>query len=112
LGIILLGGIGILSKINLWPLGAGMFLIKILGQLRYSVVEGERMMGFLVDRLRFVGMTDKLRLVNEDLSNLVSQTMLKIEIRDFYYLLWVVIWLVVGLIYGKYFKNKQSKKTN
>ena len=112
LGIILLGGIGIFSKINLWPLVVGMFLIKILGQLRYSVVEGERMMGFLVDRLRFVGMTDKLRLVNEDLSNLVAQTMLKIEIRDIYYLGLAVIWLIIGLAYGKYFKNKQGKKTD
>ncbi len=112
LGIIILGGIGIFNKINLWPLGMGMFLINILGQLRYSVVNGERMIGILIDRLRFVGMTDKLRFINEDLSNLVAQTMLKIEIRDYYYLLGIVIWLVVGLIYGKYFKNKQNKKNN
>lgn len=108
LGIIFILGIGILYKVNLLPLGAGLLVLKIVEHLRYSVVEGERMVGFLIDNFRFVGVTDKFRFINEDLSNLVAQTMLKIEIGEIYYLLGVVIWLIIGIAYGKYYKTRKN----
>jgi hypothetical protein len=111
LGIIFILGVGILGGINLLPLGAGWLGIKIIEQLRYSVVEGERMAGFLIDNFRFVGVTDKFRFINEDLSNLVAQTMLKIEIREICYLWGIIIWLIIGVAYGKYLKTRQNRKS-
>lgn len=51
-----------------------------VGHIRYSVINGEKYFGFLVDNFRFVGITDKLKLVNNDLSSIIAKSMLKINV--------------------------------
>jgi len=102
--IILFLGLGWLLKINWLTVGFGMLGLKIIGYLRYSTVEGERMAGILIDNFRFVGITDKIRFINQDFSNLVASSMLKIEIREIYYVIWFIVCLLIGVGYGRYIK--------
>lgn len=48
--------------------------------VRYSVVDGQRLIGFLIDEFRFVGINLQTGIVNTDLSNLVAKSMLKIKL--------------------------------
>ena len=52
----------------------------MLVHVRYSVVNGEKMVGFLVDNFRFVGINLKQGFVNMDLNNVVAQSMLKLKL--------------------------------
>ena len=101
-------GLVILLKIKIFPIAAGWLGLKIMEHLRYSVVEEERMLGILVDNFRFIGVTDKIRFLNEDLSNLVAQTMLKIEIKEIYYLVWILGIILVKLISDEYQKRRKN----
>ena len=76
---------------------------------RYTVVNGEKMIGFLVDNLRFVGINLKHGWVNTDLSNLVAKSMLKIRVEQISYVYWLSLGLVVGKIYGKFNQTRKDK---
>ena len=52
----------------------------LLMRARYTVVEGETLVGILVDNFRFVGINLKQGWVNADLSNVIAQSMLKLKL--------------------------------
>jgi hypothetical protein len=52
----------------------------MITHVRYSVVDGQRLIGFLIDEFRFVGINMQTGIVNTDLSNLVAKSMLKIKL--------------------------------
>ena len=101
-------GLAILLKIKILPIAAGWLGLEMIKHLRYSVVEGERMLGIIMDNFRFIGVTDKIRFLNEDLSNLVAQTMLKIEIKEIYYLIWILGIILIKLISDEYQKRRKN----
>lgn len=108
LALILVTGGCLYFKINWIAMGGGILGLKMMEHLRYSMVNGEKLIGFLIDNFRFVGVTDKIRFINGDLSNLVAQSMLKMEIKEIYYLIWLLICLLVGVVYGRYIKTKKN----
>lgn len=71
---------------------AGMWMVQ---QTRYSVVNGEKLIGVLVDNLWFVGINLSKGWVSQDMSNLVAQSMLRIKID----LSWIYF-LLFGIIGG------------
>lgn len=106
LALVLILVTGLYLRTNWLIVIIGTLILNLIGKLRYTVVDGERMFGVLVDNFRFVGVTDKIQFVNEDLSNLVAQSMLKIEIKDIYYLVWLLFIISFCFIHDKYFKRK------
>lgn len=49
-------------------------------QARYTVINGEKMVGILVDNFRFVGINLKHGIINKDLDNLTAQSMLRLKL--------------------------------
>ncbi len=106
--------VGILV-VKKWPerkwlliVGISWILIFLLEKLRYSVVDGEKMFGFLIDNFRFFGITNKGRIINGDLSNLVAKSMLKLKIKVSSYFGWVVLGVIVNRIYENIIKTRKN----
>ena len=72
-------------------------------------INGEKMIGFLVDNLRFVGINLKHGWVSSDQNNLVAKSMLKIRVEQISYVYWLSLGLVVGKIYGKFNQTRKDK---
>ena len=107
--IILMISAGVYFGINWWLVGIGEVGLKLAEHLRYSMVDGEKMAGILVDNFRFIGVTDKFRLINQDLTNLIASSMLKLEIKEWEYLVWFLICLLIGIGNGKYTEANKNK---
>lgn len=90
------------KKIKLLMILMAGIMVWMLIHVRYSVINGEKMIGFLVDNLRFVGINLKQGGVNVDLSNLVAKSMLKLKVGQINYIYWLSLGLGVGKIYGKF----------
>ncbi len=101
--LIALIGLGGYLRTNWLVVGSGVLILKIISLLRYTMIDGIRMVGLMIDNFRFVGVTDKLRFINEDLSNLVAQSMLKIEIKETYYFIWILV-LILYCLFKKYLR--------
>ena len=109
LALVLILVTGLYLRTNWLVAGGGILILKIISLLRYTMVDGVRMVGLLIDNFRFVGVTDRIRFVNGDLSNLVAQSMLKLEIKEIYYLAWLLICILFYFSYGRYIKSKKNK---
>lgn len=103
----------------LWPknklfliLASFWILLWLISRARYSVIGGEKMFGILIDNFRFLGVTGKWRIVNNDLPNLVAKSMLKLDIRGIYLIGWVLLGVLTAKIYGKFIKRGKNKKSN
>ena len=93
-----------------WMWVAGVLGMVVWGviHVRYSVVNGEKMIGFLVDNLRFVGLNLKHGWINTDLSNLVAKSMLKVGVEGVSYVYWLVLGLMIGGVYGKFNQTRKD----
>lgn len=81
--VLLIGGLVVMMKfrkIKWWMVLVVVIMVWMLVHVRYSVVNGEKMVGFLVDSFRFVGVNLSSGIVNSDLSNNVAKSMLKIHL--------------------------------
>jgi len=105
-GVICLIVLALVIKTSWLLIVVGVILLALIKQLRYSVVNGEKMGGLLIDNFRFIGVTDSLRFVNEDLPNLVAKSMLKLEIYPIYYIYWLTAMILITLIFRKYARKK------
>lgn len=81
-------------------------------RLRYSVIGGKKMFGFLIDNFRFLGMTSQGRIINGDLSNLVAKSMLKLNIKEIGLTGWIILGVFLTKIYEKFIKTRKNKKGN
>ena len=77
-------------------------------RLRYSVIDGEKLFGFLIDNFRFLGMTNRGRIINGDLSNLVAKSMLKLDIKEIYLTEWTIFGVIVTKVYEKFIKARKN----
>jgi hypothetical protein len=82
--------------------------LLLAARLRYSVIGGEKMFGFLIDNFRFLGITNKGRIINGDLSNLVAKSMLKLDIKGIFLIKWIVLGVLVAKIYEKFIKTRKN----
>lgn len=103
----------IISK--LWPKRKWIFILSLVwlglwlaARLRYSVISGEKMFGFLIDNFRFLGMTSKGRIINADLSNLVAKSMLRLNIKEIYLTGWTILGVMVTKIYEKIIETRKN----
>lgn len=80
--LLIIGGCILIIKLKLkwWIIVAVGISIWMLIHMRYSVINGEKMIGFLVDNLRFVGINLSSGIINTDLSNNIAKSMLKIHL--------------------------------
>ena len=81
-------------------------------RLRYSVIDGEKMFGFLIDNFRFLGMTSRGRIINGDLSNLVAKSMLRLDIKEIGLTGWAILGVALTKIYEKLIETRKNKKTD
>lgn len=86
------------KKITWWMILGAILLVWMIIHVRYSVVNGEKMMGFLIDNFRFVGVNLKTGFLNTDLSNNVAKSMLKIKFDQLYYFYWILLGMFIGKI--------------
>lgn len=107
----------IISK--LWPkrkwiliLGVTWILLWLIEKSRYSVIEGEKMFGFLIDNFRFLGIGSRGRIINGDLSNLVAKSMLKLDIKEIDLVGWAILGVVITKIYEKIIKTGKNKESD
>jgi hypothetical protein len=109
----IIGGILLLlivvSKTSWRILMPGLVVLMVGKFLRYSVVNGERLLGVLVDSFRFVGISNKLKLVNQDFPGVVARSMLKIEVKDVYFLIWIVTAIIISLGVRFYDQRRKNK---
>lgn len=86
-----------------WILILSLVCIGLLlaARLRYSVIDGEKMFGFLIDNFRFLGMTSRGRIINGDLSNLVAKSMLRLDIKEIGLTGWAILGVALTKIYEK-----------
>lgn len=111
--ILVVMGIGIaikFKKIKWWMILMAGIIVWMMIHVRYSVVDGEKIMGFLVDNFRFVGINLRNGFVNTDLSNNVAKSMLRLKSGKFSYVYWLLLGLIIGKIgngrnYGEAKKN-------
>jgi hypothetical protein len=82
--------------------------LLLAARLRYSVIEGEKMFGFLLDNFRFLGATSRGRIINGDLSNLVAKSMLKLDLRGIYLTGWTILGVMVTKIYEKIIERRKN----
>lgn len=95
-----------------WILVLLWILLWLIGHTRYSVVGGEKMFGILIDNFRFWGVTDKWRIINNDLPNLVAKSMLKLDIKEINLIGWMLLGALTVKIYGKFIERRKNKKSN
>lgn len=79
------------KKIKWWMIIIIVIVIWSTINVRYTVISGERIIGFLTDNLRFVGVNFKKGIVNSDLSNVVAKSMLKLKLDQLYFVYWVLL---------------------
>ena len=87
-----------------WILIAGGVIMA--ERLRYSVIDGHKMIGILVDNLRFVGIISDEGIVNRDLSNLIAKSMIKIKFEYW----WMLKCFLVGGLGINIWKTVTEKK--
>ncbi len=104
-----------LLLVSIWPkrkwliiLTILWILIYLLGKLRYSVVNEEKIFGVLIDNFRFFGISNKWRIINGDLSNLVAKSMLKLNIVGSSLIEWTLLGALTAKIYEKFTKTKKN----
>lgn len=78
---------------------------------RYSVVEGEKMVGILVDNLRLVGIGTK-GFINKDFPMIVAKSMIKLKIPESFWGGYLLIGVLMAQIYHEIFKTGKNKKSN
>jgi hypothetical protein len=72
---------------------------------RYSIIDGQRYLGWLVDNFRFIGLTfgNGLKFLNQDLVGYIAATMLKFDPGWIWnnWWAWIIIYPVVeiGLVF-------------
>lgn len=68
------------KKIKWWMILILITMMWLTTHVRYSVVDGQRMFGLLIDNFRFVGVGTRDGFINTDLSNVVAKSMLRIKL--------------------------------
>ncbi len=105
-------GVGIKFLKKRWWIALGVWGIWWLGEhFRYSVVEGEKVVGWLVDNLRFVGIGTKGP-INRDFSILIAQSMLKLKIPESVYGGYFLVGVLIVQLYYEIFAGRKNKKSN
>ena len=109
-GGVLLVGLAILAGLLLDIKAGGVVMVGlwVAEHLRYTVVNGEKMIGILLDSFRLVGINFKTGLINTDLSNLVAKTMLKLNFEYDYLIIWIIVGLVIKILWKKFHLGKQK----
>lgn len=93
------------KKIKWWLVILIVIIVYLTIHIRYSVVNGEKIVGLLIDNFRFVGVNFKTGFMNIDLTNNIAKSMLRLKINELYF----IYWLLVGILVGKIYENFKHK---
>lgn len=97
------------KKIKWWMVLIFVVLVWATIHARYSIVDGQKMVGFLLDNFRFVGINLKTGFINTDLSNVVAKSMLKLKFDELYFVYWGLLGILIGrIVDGR--KNSKAGK--
>ena len=110
LSILLIGGF-LITKINQklkidWSAWWSVWILNLLiFTARYSIIDGQRYFGWLVDNFRFIGVTfgNGLKFLNQDLTGYIAATMLKFDPGWIWnnWWVWIIIYPIIeiGLVF-------------
>jgi len=90
------------KKIKWWLVILIVIIVYLTIHIRYSVVNGEKIVGLLIDNFRFVGVNLKTGFMNIDLSNVVAKSMLRIKIDELSNIYWILTGIMVEKIYANF----------
>jgi len=99
------------KKINLLLIMGLGIMIWIVLRARYSVIDGQKIAGLLIDNFRFVGINLSSGLMNMDLSNVVAKSMIKLKLDWLYFTNWIIFGIIGGKIYGRIVGKRTKNKT-